>query len=482
MNHQTVRFALGRILIVIGLLMIPSIVVALIYGEGWAGVWPFLLSLACCVVPGWLLSAKKPTRTDFYMKEGFVVVALSWILLSLLGGLPMLFSGSLPSLADTFFETASGFTTTGASVAREIESWSHSQLFWRSFTHLIGGMGVLVFALAIMPKVDSDDVFIMRAEMPGPIFGKLRSKVRGTARVLYIIYLGMTAVLIVILILVDVPVFDLFLHAFGAAGTGGFGIKNNSVAFYANPAMEYVLSIAMILFGVNFNLYYFLLIGHVKSFFKSEELHWYLGIIATGVLAIVINTMHLYDSFATQIRDVLFTVSSIITTTGFTTVNYDRWPMFSHIVLLLLMFVGGMAGSTAGGLKVSRVAVYIKSTFQEIKRNLSPNRKNPVRFEGEKLSNDYVSQIGHYLMVYIGVFIFFFIIISFDTLDFKSAFSGVAATFNNIGPGLDAVGPSANYATLSVLSKVSLSFGMIMGRLEIFPILVLFAPSTWRKI
>jgi trk system potassium uptake protein TrkH len=481
MNLHMVRYVIGRILMVIGGLMLPSVVVAILYQEGWTGIYPFLLSMICCILPGFLLSYRAPADRTFYMKEGFVVVALSWILLSFLGGLPMIFSGSVPSFVDSFFETASGFTTTGASIARNIESWSHSQLFWRSFTHLIGGMGVLVFALAILPKVDSDDVFIMRAEVPGPTFDKIRSRVRSSARVLYIIYLAMTAVLIIALIIVKVPVFDAFIHAFGAAGTGGFGIKNNSVAFYQNPAMEYILGIAMIAFGINFNLYYALLIGNFKSFFKNEELRWYLSIIGLAITGILLNTRHMYESFEHQFRDVFFTVSSIITTTGYTTKNYDHWPMFSHVILLLLMFIGAMAGSTAGGLKVSRVAIYLKSTFQEIRRNLSPHRKIPVRFEGKKLRPDVLRQVSYYLTAYLAILIVLVLITSLSAPNFISSFSAVVATFNNIGPGLDVVGPAGNYADLSVLSKISLSFGMIMGRLEIFPILVLFAPSTWRR-
>lgn len=481
MNLQMVRFVLGRIMCIIALLMIPSIIVALIYAEGWAGVRPFILSMLITFIPGMLMSLKRPERSEYFMREGFVVVALSWVLLSILGALPFYLSGYISNPVDAIFETASGFTTTGSSILTNVEALSHSMLFWRSFTHLVGGMGVLVFALAVMPKIDSDDVFIMRAEVPGPIFGKIRSRVRSSARILYLIYLAMTLLLIVLLYAGGIPLFDSFVNAFGAAGTGGFGIKNTSIAYYNSAYIEYVLGIGMILFGVNFNLYYALLIGHFKDFFKSEELRWYLGIIAGAIGLIFINTMSHYDSIARQFRDIFFTVSSIITTTGYSTYNYNDWPMFSHVVLLGLMFIGAMAGSTAGGLKISRIAIYVKSTFQEIRRNLSPNRRLALRFEGKKVNNELISQISFYLTTYIGIFCILLLIVSINAPNFVSAFSAVAATFNNIGPGLDVVGPAGNFASLSNLSKVALSIGMVMGRLELFPIIVLFAPSTWRK-
>ncbi len=481
MNLQMVRFVLGRIMCIIALLMIPSIIVALIYAEGWAGVRPFILSMLITFIPGMLMSLKRPERSEYFMREGFVVVALSWVLLSILGALPFYLSGYISNPVDAIFETASGFTTTGSSILTNVEALSHSMLFWRSFTHLVGGMGVLVFALAVMPKIDSDDVFIMRAEVPGPIFGKIRSRVRSSARILYLIYLAMTLLLIVLLYAGGIPLFDSFVNAFGAAGTGGFGIKNTSIAYYNSAYIEYVLGIGMILFGVNFNLYYALLIGHFKDFFKSEELRWYLGIIAGAIGLIFINTMSHYDSIARQFRDIFFTVSSIITTTGYSTYNYNDWPMFSHVVLLGLMFIGAMAGSTAGGLKISRIAIYVKSTFQEIRRNLSPNRRLALRFEGKKVNNELISQISFYLTTYIGIFCILLLIVSINAPNFVSAFSAVSATFNNIGPGLDVVGPAGNYASLTNLSKVALSIGMVMGRLELFPIIVLFAPSTWRK-
>ncbi len=481
MNYKMVGYVIGRILCVVALLMAPSLVIALLYQEGWQGLWPFLMSMGITGSAGLLLLLKRPSNTEFYAREGFVIVALSWFALSFFGSLPFLLSGTILNPIDAFFETASGFTTTGSSLITDIESVRHSVMWWRSFTHLIGGMGVLVFAMAVMPKIESDDVYIMRAEVPGPIFGKVRAKLGSSARILYIIYLAMTAVLVVLLVLGGMPVFDSFLHAFGAAGTGGFGIKANSVAYYNSAYIDYVLATAMILFGVNFNLYYALLFHSVKDFFKSEELHWYVGIILAAVALICFNVSRQYDSFALMIRDVYFSVSSVITTTGFTTVNFDTWPMFSRLILLILMFIGAMAGSTAGGLKISRVAIYVKATVQEIRRNVCPNRRLPVTFEGKPLSNNLIRQVSFYLTTYVIIFWILVLITSTSSPTFITAFSAVAATFNNIGPGLDMVGPAGNYEGLSNLTTFALSIGMIMGRLELFPVLVLFTPRTWRR-
>ena len=481
MNYALVRQILGKILLATSLLMVPPIFVALYYGEGWTGVYPFLLPIGICIAASFALSSKRSKNQDFFMREGFVIVGATWILFSFIGCLPFVLSGSIPSIVDAFFEASSGFTTTGASVLSQPELLSHSQLFWRSFTHLIGGMGVLVFVLAIMPRISSDSVFIMKAEVPGPTFGKLHARIRSTARILYGIYFVMTAILIVLLIAGRMPVFDSFIHAFGTAGTGGFGIKSNSVAYYQSPYLQYVLGVGMLVFGVNFNLYYALMCRQFRHVFQSEELRWYLGFVVAAVASILINTRHLYTSFSTQLREVFFTVSSIITTTGYTNCNYDKWPLFSIIVLLVLMFIGGTAGSTAGGLKVSRSAIYIKSSIITFRKNLSPNRKLPLRFERKVIGNDLKMMLYEYLTIYCLVFISLLAIVSISAPDFPTAFSAVAATFNNIGPGTQAVGPTGSYAGLSVLSKIALSIGMIMGRLEILPIIVLFAPRTWRR-
>ncbi len=482
MNRQVISYVVGRIMVVTAALMIPSVIVALLYKEGWAGAFPFLVAMAGMSLVGWALSYRRPDDMTYYMKEGFVIVALTWIVLSLSGAMPFYISGWIPNFHDAFFETASGFSTTGASILSDVEALPHSLLFWRSFTHVIGGMGILVFALAVMPRTDSKEVFVMRAEMPGPTFGKLRSRVQSTAQILYVIYIVMTLVLVLLLLAGGMPLFDSFIHAFGAAGTGGFSSEAMSVAAYDSAYIEIVLGIAMLVFGTNFTLYYLILSKRAKQAAKSEELRWYIAIVVIAIAAIGINLRDAYESVGTMLRDVFFTVSSIISTTGYSTVDFTHWPLFSRLILLLLMFVGSMAGSTAGGLKVSRVAIYCKMFVREIRRSMNPNRVLPLRFEGKQLSKPILRQVSNYLILYASMFTAITLIVAIDVNNFESAFSAVAATFNNIGPGLGLVGPAHNYSFLTPFSKVVLSFGMIMGRLEILPMIVLFAPSTWRKV
>lgn len=482
MNIGMVRYVSGRILLVVAFLMLPSLLVSLAYRESLRLTLSFFWCILITGAAGFLLSFDRPKEDQFYAREGMVIAALAWILLSVFGSLPFLFSGVVSSPIDAFFETASGFTTTGSSVITNVEALPNSILFWRSFTHLIGGMGVLVFAMAVMPRVKGEDVHIMRAEVPGPAFGKVRATVRETARILYIIYLSMTAILIILLRLGGMDWFESSLHAFAAAGTGGFGIKNDSVGYYSSSYIHNVLAVGMLLFGVNFNLYYLILLGKFRQGLKSEELRWYAGIIAGAVILICLNILPMYDDLLLMVRDVFFTVSSIITTTGFSTVDYGQWPLFSHLILLVLMFFGAMAGSTGGGLKISRVAVYIKTTAQSVRKAASPNRAIPVKFEGKSLSDEQRKNFSQYLFVYIICFAFLLLIVSLENNDFISTFSAVSANFNNIGPGLGVVGPTANYASMNDLSKIALSFSMLTGRLEIFPILVLFSPRTWRRI
>lgn len=482
MNFSIIRFVMGRIMLVEAILMVPSLAVGIIYGEGIQTIGAFLLTMAVLLVFGAVLSYRKPETKSFYAREGFVIVSLAWFLLSIFGSLPFILSGSIPSFIDALFETASGFTTTGASILNDIESQPHSILFWRSFTHLIGGMGILVFTLALFPKIGSNAVHIMKAEVPGPSFGKLLSKVYLTARILYIIYLGMTAVVVVLLVIGRMPVFDAFIHAFGAAGTGGFSNKTVSVAYYNSAYIDYVLSIAMLMFGLNFSLYYLLLMKRFKTAFRNEELRWYLGIVAAAMLLICWFVRENYQSFSLMVRDVFFTVSSIITTTGFATADFDKWPLPAHIVLLLLMFCGAMSGSTGGGVKVARVALYAKTFVQEVRRNINPNRKLPVIIDGRPVDANVRRSANNYFVVYAVVFIMLLLVVSIDSNSFTTAFSSVTATFNNIGPGLDAVGPAMNYAQQSNLSKIALTFAMIAGRLEVLPVLILFSPRTWRKV
>lgn len=482
MNRGVVAYIVGRILIVTAALMIPSLLVALLYGEGWTGCYPFLVAILATALVGFMASYRKPKDMSYYMQEGFVIVALTWIALSFFGAIPFYISGWIPKLHDALFETASGFSTTGATILTNIEALPHSLLFWRSFTHAIGGMGILIFALAVMPRTESKAVYVMRAEMPGPTFGKLRSKVRSTARILYIIYIGMMLLLVVLLLAGGMPLFDAFIHSFGAAGTGGFSSKGASIAAYNSAYIEIVLGFAMLAFGTNFGLYYLIISNRAKEAAKSEELRWYIAIVVMAIAAISLNLFSLYDNHGTMLRDVFFTVSSITTTTGYSTVDFTYWPLFSRLILLLLMFVGSMAGSTGGGIKVSRISLYVKMFIQEIRRSINPNRSLPLRFEGKQLSKPLLRQISNYLIIYTAVFAAITLVVAIDVDNFESSFSAVAATFNNIGPGLGLVGPAHNYSFLTPLSKIILSLGMIMGRLEIIPIIVLFSPGTWRKV
>lgn len=483
MNLRMIRFLLGRILMVQGALFLVPLLVSLLYSEPLRilGSWFFCLLL--CLGIGAGLSLRQPNRKRMFAREGFVLCALTWIVLSFFGCLPLVLSGEIPSLVDAFFEISSGFTTTGASVLNQIEQFSHSLLFWRSFTHLIGGMGILVFVLALLPTTDSDSssVYILKAEVPGPTFGKMVSRVKTLSRMLYLIYLSMTVVLIIALLIAGMPLFDSCIHAFGAAGTGGFSSKSASVGFYQSPAVEWILGVAMLLFGVNFNLYYLLLIRQFRSALHDEEIRWYLGIVLGAVGLLTLTLWSQYQAHGVLIRDVFFTVSSIVTTTGYSTVDFGNWPLFGHLVLLLLMCIGSCAGSTAGGLKVSRVALLIKTIYTELRKSLSPNRVLPIRFNGKAIPSSIPQAVLVYFAAYCAIFCLSLVLISFSAPDFLSAFSAVAATLNNIGPGLQAVGPTQNFGFFSPFAKFILSLTMIFGRLEIIPMILLFTPRTWKR-
>ncbi|RDY21323.1 TrkH family potassium uptake protein [Criibacterium bergeronii] len=480
MNKKIVIYSLGNILKVEALLMIPSVIVALIYNEGKNNLYSFISVIALLLVLGFSVELVKPQKMSMKAVDGFIIVALSWVLLSFFGGLPFVLSGEIPSVVDAFFETASGFTTTGSSILTNVEALSHSMLFWRSFTHLIGGMGILVFTLAVLPSTGLESVHVMQAEIPGPVFGKLVSKMRSTAKILYGIYLVMTAVLVVLLMLGGMNLFDSLIHAFGTAGTGGFGIKAESVAYYDSNYIHLLIATAMILFGINFNLYYLILVGEMGKALKSEELRLYLGIIVGAVVLIFIN-IGLKDGFSLiLLRDIYFQVSSIITTTGFSTVDFNAWPLFSKVILMLLMFCGACAGSTAGGLKVSRVGILFKLAKSELRRITQPGRVVTTKFEGAGLKDEVSVSVLLYFAAYIFIFFAIFLVVSIDTEDFSTAFTAVAATFNNIGPGLNGVGPMESFAGFNDFTKIVLSFSMIAGRLEIYPILVLFG-SVFKK-
>ncbi len=480
MNRRMVFYLSGRILMVVACLMILPFIVGLLYHEenhillSWGGV------IALTFICGGLLCFKKPKNKKIYVREGIMITSMSWLLLTFFGAIPFFISGSIPSLFDAFFESASGFTTTGSSILNDVEALPHSMLFWRSFTHFIGGMGVLVFALAVMPGTNGEAIHMMKAEMPGPTFDKVVSHMSEVARVFYKIYASMTAIVVVCLLLSGMSLFDAFIHAFGAAGTGGFSDYNASVGHFQSPLIEWILAIAMLIFGINFNLYFFALHGRWKNMLKSEELHWFLGIVLLAAGALILSVHGQYTSWMTCIRDAFFTVSTIITTTGYGTVDFTKWPLFSQMIILILMFFGGCAGSTAGGLKISRITCMAKMLLMKFRLAVNPKRVTVPMFEHKPLSRDLQNDIGLYFILYCATFTGLILLISFENKDFLTTFSSVAATFNNIGPGLSAVGPKGNFADFSNFSKIVLSFGMIAGRLELIPLILLFSPRTWR--
>ena len=477
MNYGMIVYILGTILKAEAILMSLPALVAFLCGEG--DLVPMLAAILIASGAGLLFTFKKPKNTVIYAKEGFVVTALSWVVMSLVGALPFVFAGAIPSYIDAVFETVSGFTTTGASILTDVEGMSRGLLFWRRFTHWVGGMGVLVFLLAIVPLAGGRSVHIMRAESPGPVVGKLVPKVRDTAMILYGIYITMTVVLIALLLLGGMPLYDSAVHAFGTAGTGGFGIWGDSIAHYDSAYIDVVLSIGMVLFGVNFNIYYLLLMGKVKSILRSEELRWYLGIIAGATLLIAWNTLSRWGGILQSLRYAFFQVASVITTTGFATADFNLWPELSRMLLLVLMLVGACAGSTGGGMKVSRLIIMLKSAKREISRMLHPRSVYTLQFEGKPLEDQTIHNVFTYFFILVFLVIASVLLVSLDNMDFDSTFSAVLACINNIGPGLGIVGPMGSYAALSPLSKLVLILDMLLGRLEIFPMLMLFAPSVW---
>ena len=478
MNNRMIAYIIGRILLTEAALLVLPLLVSLLYGESPV---PFLIPILLLALCGGAMGWKKPRSTALYARDGLAVVALAWICMSLFGALPFVLSGDIPNYVDAFFETVSGFTTTGSSILTEIEPLSRGGLFWRSFTHWVGGMGVLVFVMAILPMNDGHGMHLMRAEVPGPTVGKLVSRMSDTAKILYSIYLVMTVVEIVLLLVGGMPLYDAAIHAFGTAGTGGFSCRNLSVGAYDSVYFDVVIGVFMLLFGVNFNLYYFLLIRRFRDVFHSEELRTYLLIVASAVLAIAVNISHLYQSFAASLRYAFFQVSSIITTTGYATADFNAWPAFSKAILVILMFVGACAGSTGGGMKVARIVILAKTSVCDMRKMLHPNAVATVRFEGKPIGEKNIRSVHLFLTVYVIVFTISCLLLSLEEMDLVTTFTAVAACMNNIGPGLEVVGPMGNFAAFSPWAKVLLSFDMLVGRLEIFPMLLLVAPSIWKR-
>lgn len=479
MNYQIVFYMIGRILQIEAALLTLPILTSVIYRE--KCFFALLISAFIALSAGFLLTKLfKKKDSMIYVKEGMTIVALAWILMSVVGALPFVISGEIPSFFDAFFETVSGFTTTGASILTDVESMSKGLLFWRSFTHWIGGMGVLVFIMAIFPQESGRSIHIMRAEMPGPIVGKLVPKIRETAKILYLIYVFMTIIEITLLCIGKMPLFESIVHTFGTAGTGGFGVRADSIRSYS-PYLQWVITIFMLLFGINFNLYYLILAKKLKTALKSSELWCYLAIVAISTAAITVNIYSQYSSASEAIRHSSFQVASIMTTTGYATTDFNLWPDFSKALLLVLMFIGGCAGSTAGGLKVSRVILLAKAAFRDLKHTLHPRSVESVKFEGKKVDSKTINGVTTYFALYSVILITIFLLLSIDKYDFETSFSATVSCFNNIGPGLGAAGPAANYAGFSDPSKVLLSFAMLLGRLEIYPLLLAFTPTLWKK-
>ena len=480
MNYRMVSYYIGRILLIEALLLIFPAIGAIIYGED--TLLSFAVTIAALTITGSLAVGIKPQKTNIYAKDGYAIVALTWILMSLFGALPFYLSGHIPSFTDSFFETVSGFTTTGSTILSNVEALPKSLLFWRSFTHRIGGMGILVFVIAIMPKTESSSMHVMRAEVPGPTVGKLVSKLRASARILYGIYCVLTAIQIIMLVAGGMPLFDSIVNSFATAGTGGFGVLNNSIEGYNSLYSEMVIAVFMLIFGINFNLYYMFLIKQGKQAIKSEELRWYLGIIAASVIIIAISlftTKH--DGLAESFRYAFFQVSSIITTTGFSTTNFDTWPMIAKFVLVFLMFIGACAGSTGGGIKVSRLIILVKSSLRDIRKAINPRSIETVKIDRKTVEEPVVKSVSVFLSTYMLVMAVSMLIISIDGFDFETTSTSVIACMGNIGPGMGAVGPYGNFSDFSMFSKLVLSFDMLAGRLELIPMLMLFSPYAWSR-
>ena len=481
MNYKMMGRFMGNILMVESVFMLPAAIISLCYGE-YDTIWSFLAAagITFLVALGLHFLCKGAPRA-FYAKDGLVCVGISWIVLSLFGCLPFWFSREIPLFIDAFFEMVSGFTTTGASIVPEVEKLSHSILYWRSFSHWLGGMGVLVFLLAFTGDAGKGfTLHLLRAESPGPDVGKLVPKMRTTATILYMIYIGMTLLNVVFLLFGKMPLFDAVCTAFGTAGTGGFGIKNDSLASYS-PYIQNVTTVFMILFGINFSCYYLLLLRQFKSVFKDRELQLYLGIILGSIVLIVLDVQHLYPSLSDTIRHASFQVGSIITTTGYSTVDFDLWPSFSKTILLCLMLIGACAGSTGGGLKIARLMLLMKCLRRNIRQMLNPRKVQVIRNNNSVVNEKVLANTNAYLAAYMVIIVVIFLIISRDGYSIGTNFSAVVCTFNNIGPGFEAVGPMCNFSGYSALSKLVLSLGMLAGRLEIFPILVLLSRSTWKR-
>lgn len=478
MNYSIVLYILGCVLKFESAFLVLPALVGLIYREH-ASV-SYLAVAVLCLILGVLLTHKKPRSTNLYTREGFVAVALSWIIMSIFGAIPFVLTGDIPFYVDALFETISGFTTTGSSILTDVESISKASLFWRSFSHWIGGMGVFVFIMAILPMMGGSTMNLMKAESPGPSVSKLVPHVKDTAKILYGIYIAITICEATILRALGMPLFDSLTTTFGTVGTGGFGIRNDSIAGYS-PAIQITITVFMILSGINYTAYFYILTGKIKELFKIEEVRWYLAIIFGSVAVITWNVRSLYPTFSETLRHAFFQVGSIITTTGYATTDFDLWPALSKTLLVTLMFIGACAGSTSGGIKVSRILILLKTIRKELSLIIHPRQVKKIRMDGHPVDHETLRSANVFLVVYFVLLLTSMLLISVDEFDFSTNFTSVVTVLNNIGPGLNLVGPTQNFSIFSPFSKFVLMFDMLVGRLELFPMMILLMPSTWKR-
>ena len=478
MNYSIVRHVVAWVIFFAGIFMLLPFLVGVYYKE--TAAWAYLITGAFCIGIGLIVKAKPVKNKVFYAKEGFVATALCWICFGLAGAVPFVLSGEIPFYIDALFESVSGFTTTGASILNNVEALSHASLFWRSLLNWIGGMGILIFVMAVMPLAGSYNMHLMRAESPGPSVGKLLPKVKQTALMLYSMYIVLTAMQIVLLRIFGLTNFQSVTTSFSTAATGGFGILNDSVASFT-PAVQNIITVFMILFAVNFNVFFLLIMRKVKLAVKNEEVRYYFIIYGSVVALITINTLHCFGSVRAAIHHSAFTVASIMSTTGFSTVDYGTWPMFSQILLVMFMFIGGCAGSTGGGMKVSRIILLLKVAKNEMSYLIHPRRVRQIRLNGQPVNKETVRSVQAYLLVYICIGVVSILLVALDEFDVGTTFSSVVTALNNVGPGIGLVGPSGNFSIFSPLSKIVLILDMLAGRLELFPLVMLSWPGTWRE-
>lgn len=477
MNYRMISYILGWILIFEGMFLAVPTITALAFGEG--VVISYLISLGICLIIGGLLVLKKPKKKQLFAREGCVIVALSWIVLSAFGALPFVISGEIPEYINALFETVSGFTTTGASILSDVEKLSHASLMWRSFTHWVGGMGVLVFVMAFIPLSGAQNMHIMKAESPGPSVSKLVPRVKTTALLLYSIYFVLTLIEFVLLLFGGMTVFEALNTAFATGGTGGFGFYNSSMGSFS-PYLQIVITVFMILFSINFNCYFLVLTGKLREAFNLE-LRTFLIIVVSAITIITLNIYHLYANLGEALRHSAFTVASIISTTGFSTTDYNLWPELSRTLIVLIMFIGACAGSTGGGIKVSRIIILFKGMAKELQTMVQPRRIKKIKMDSRLIDHETVRSVNVYMVAYLMIFAISLVLISFDNHDLITSFTAVTAMINNIGPGLDMVGPTSNFGFFSTPTKIVLIFDMLAGRLELFPMLLLFTPATWKN-